>query len=153
MNGFSTKRRGAFAIDALMAIFVVSLGATAFMSFTPVTDRAQRIAREDAIASQLCNRFIEQMRLLKPKDVTQSTLTQLNLVNSMTSPGVYSFSNIPLDEASRYSPAQLLNNGTGTLEVVNLADNAKELRVTMTWRSTSGRARTLRSGTVLGGYR
>jgi len=153
MLGISKKRKGAFAVDALMAIFVVSLGAAAFMSFTPVTDRAQRLAREDAIATQLCNRFIEQIRLLKPKDITASTLSQLNLVHSVTSPGVYSFSNIPLDEASRYSPAQLLRNGTGTLVVVDMPDNAKRLEVTMTWTSASGKSRTLQTGTVLGGYR
>ena len=152
---FRKAKRGAFAVDALMAIFVVSLGAAAFMSFMPASDKAQRIAREDAVASQLCNRFLEQLRLLKPKDINFTTLSGLNLVDSYSQPGqsTYSFTNIPLDEASRYSPAQLLKGGTGTLTVVDLDNNAKELRVLMTWTSSSGKQRSIRSGTVLGGYR
>lgn len=138
-----------------MATFIVSMGAAAYMSLVPVTDRAQRLAREDALASQLCNRFIEQLRLLKPKDVNNSTLTQLNLVdpNSEPSSATYYFSHIPLDEASKYSPAQLLNNAVGTMKLVNLPDNAMEIRVTMTWKSASGKSRLLKTGTVLGGYR
>jgi hypothetical protein len=139
----------------MMAIFVVSLGATAFMSITPVTDRAQRLAKEDALATQLCNRFIEQLRLLKPKDRNNTTLTQLNLVDQYSEPyaGTYSFSHIPLDEASKYSPAELLKNGNGSLQIIQLPDNAKELRVTMTWTIASGKSRTLKTGTILGGYR
>jgi hypothetical protein len=148
------SKRGAFAIDALMAIFVVSLGAAAFMSVTPVTDRAQRLAREDATAAQLCNRMIEQLRLLRPKDINYSTLRSLNMVDqNQPSAGVYTFTNIPLDEASKYSPAQLLRDGTGTLTVVDLPDNAKELRITMTWTSSSKKSRSVQTGTVLGGYR
>lgn len=138
-----------------MATFVVSLGAAAYMTLVPVTDQAQRIAREDALASQLCNRFIEQLRLLKPKDVTYTTLTQLNLVDANSEPAsaTYYFSHIPLDDASKYSPAELLKNAVGTLRIVDLPDNAKELRVTMVWTSASGKSRSVKTGTILGGYR
>lgn len=149
------KQTGAFTIDALTAVFVVSLSAAAFYTLAPATDRAQRLSREDALATQLCGRFVEQLRLLKPADMNSSTLTQLNLIDSTIdgSAGLYSFTHIPLDEASKYSPAQLLKNGAGTLQIVQLSDNAKELRVTMTWTSAAGKARTIKSGTILGGYR
>lgn len=136
-----------------MAIFVVSLGAAAFTSYTSVTDRAQRVSREEAIATQLCNRFIEQVRLLRPRDVNYSTLSQLNLIDGQISANNFSFTHIPLDEASMYSPAQLLKDGQGQLTILDLPDNAKELRVVMTWKSSSGKSRQLRSGTILGGYR
>lgn len=149
------RKKGAFSIDALMATFIVSLGAAAFMSLVPVTDRAQRLAREDALASQLCNRFIEQLRLLKPKDINASTLTQLNLVDANSEPAsaTYYFSHIPLDDASKYSPAELLRNAVGTMKIYDLPDNAKELRVSMTWTSSSGKTRSIKTGTVLGGFR
>ncbi len=149
-----SKRLGSFSIDALTAIFVASLGAAALYTLVPMIDKSQVVAREDSIASQLCNRFIEQLRLLKPKDINFTTLRGLNLVDP--SPSVaptYSFTNIPLDDASKYSPAQTLKNATGTLTVVQLAGRAVELRVALSWKSTSGKTRSYQTGTILGGYR
>lgn len=152
-NRLCSKRRGALSIDAVTAVFVTALGAAAFFSLMPVVDRSQRISREESIALQLSNRMIEQLQLLKPSDIQASTLTQLSLIDEDQSSGPYSFTNIPLDEASLYSPAQALPDGTGTLNVVSLPNNSVALEVTLTWRSSSGRTRTIQTGTVLGGFR
>jgi len=153
LNPIQIRRRGAISIDALTAVFVTALGAAAFFSLIPVVDKSQKIGRQESIANQLCNRMIEQLQLLKPSDVQAATLTQLNLIDSGQTSPPYSFTNIPLDEASRYSPAQALPNGTGSLDVVSLPHGSVEARVTITWRSASGRTRTLQTGTVLGGFR
>ena len=147
------SRRGALSLDALMGVFVVSLGAAAFFSLMPVVDRSQRIAREESMATQLTNRMIEQLQLLKPSDVTSSTLSQLNLIDAGQTSSPFSFSSVPLDDASHYSPRQALRDGTGTLEVVSLPNNSTEVRVRIGWTSASGRARTVQSGVVLGGFR
>lgn len=146
-------RRGALSIDALTAVFVTALGAAAFFSLMPVVDRSQRIGREESIALQLSNRMIEQLQLLKPSDIQPSTLSQLSLIDAGQSSAPYSFTNIPLDEASQYSPAQALPNGAGSLNVVNLPNSSVALEVTLSWRSSSGRTRTIQTGTILGGFR
>lgn len=152
-NRSGSKRRGALSIDALTAVFVTALGAAAFFSLMPVVDRSQRIGREESIALQLSNRMIEQLQLLKPSDIQSSTLTQLSLIDEGQTSAPYSFTNIPLDEASQYSPAQALSEGTGSLNVVSLPNNSVALEVTLTWRSSSGRTRTIQTGTILGGFR
>lgn len=148
-----SRRRGAISIDALTAVFVTALSAAAFFSLIPVVDKSQKIGRQESVANQLCNRMIEQLQLLKPSDVQATTLTQLNLIDPGQISPPYSFTNIPLDEASRYSPAQALPSGTGTLDVVALPHGSIEARVMISWRSSSGRTRTLQTGTVFGGFR
>ncbi len=147
------RRPGSISIDALTAVFVTALGAAAYFSLVPVVDKAQHVAREESVATQLANRMIEQLQLLKPSDITASTLSQLNLIDQGQTSPPYTFSTIPLDQASRYSPREALPNGTGTLEVVSLANNTLELHVQIGWRSSSGRTRTLQSGLILGGFR
>lgn len=147
------RRNGVISIDALTAVFVTALGAAAFFSLVPVVDKSQRIGRQEAIAIQLSNRMIEQLQLLKPADVNPSVLSQLNLIDAGQSSPPYTFTNIPLDEASRYSPAQALPNGTGVLNVVQLPHNSVEVRVQISWQSSSGRQRTIQTGTILGGFR
>jgi type II secretory pathway pseudopilin PulG len=147
------RRRGALSLDALTAVFVTSLGAAAFFSLMPIVDRSQRMAREESVATQLTNRMIEQLQLLKPADVTASTLSQLNLIDADQTTSPYSFSSVPLDDASRYSPRQALREGTGTLEVLALPNNSAEVRIRIGWKSASGRARTVQSGVILGGFR
>lgn len=146
-------RRGALSIDALTAVFVTSLGAAAFFALMPQLDRSQRVAREESLATQLMNRMIEQLQLLKPSDVNVATLDQLNLIDHNQSSSPYSFSNIPLDDASMYSPRQALRNGTGRLDVIQLPYDTVEVRVRISWTSSSGQSRSVRSGVVLGGFR
>ena len=106
-----------------------------------------------AIAGNDANRMIEQLQLLKPSDVTASTLSQLNLIDSGQTAAPYTFTSIPLDHASQYSPRQALPNGTGTLDVIALPNSSVEVRVRIGWTSSSRRARTLQSGLILGGFR
>ncbi len=146
-------RKGSLSIDALTAVFVTALSAAAFFSLVPTVDRAQRVAREESIATHLMNRMIEQIQLLKPSDVNPATLSQLNLIDAGQSSTPYSFTNIPLDDASRYSPRTALPSGTGSLSITPQPYNSTEVRVRISWLSSSGRSRTLQSGVYLGGFR
>ncbi|MBX7133739.1 MAG: hypothetical protein K1X67_13785 [Fimbriimonadaceae bacterium] len=101
----------------------------------------------------MSQRLVEQLNLLKPSDITPQVLTGLNLIDSGQTQPPYSFSNIPLDQASRYSPSQALQNGTGSLAVTQLDAQSVRLDVTITWKSSKGKTMSVTTGTILGGYR
>ncbi|HRJ96442.1 MAG TPA: type II secretion system protein [Fimbriimonadaceae bacterium] len=149
----SRRRRGALLIDLMIAVFVVGFAALSFFSLFPTIARSHRIARDETVAQQMCVRLIEQLQLLKPSDVDSQTLTALNLIDTGQTASPYSFSHIPLDEASRYSPSQVLQNGRGTLTVTHLDANSVRLDVTIRWVSSKGKEMSVSSGTILGGYR
>lgn len=145
--------RGALLIDLLIAVFVLSVASLSFFSLFPTIARSQRIAKDETIAQQMSQRLVEQLNLLKPSDITPQVLTGLNLIDSGQSQAPYSFSNIPLDQASRYSPSQALQNGTGSLAVTQLDAQSVRLDVTITWKSSKGKTMSVTTGTILGGYR
>lgn len=145
--------RGALLIDLLIAVFVLSVASLSFFSLFPTIARSQRIARDETIAQQMSQRLVEQLNLLKPSDITPQVLTGLNLIDSGQTQPPYSFSNIPLDQASRYSPSQALQNGTGSLAVTQLDAQSVRLDVTITWKSSKGKTMSVTTGTILGGYR
>lgn len=147
------KKKGALFIEVLLGIFVMSLAAAAFYKLYPVLVRSERLAREESIAGQLSNRYIEHIQLLRPAELTASNLTQLQLIDTGQSSSPYSFSSIPLDQASGYSPARMLRNGTGVMTVTDVAGGSKLVRVTLSWTSASGKSRTFVTGTVLGNFR
>lgn len=147
------RRQGALLIDLLIAMFILSMAALSFFSLFPTIARSQHIAREETVAQQMCQRLIEQLQLLKASDITGPTLAAVNLIDAGQTASPYSFSHIPLDEGSRYSPAQVLRNGTGTLTVTPIDSQSVRLGVTIGWTSASGKAMSVSTGTIIGGYR
>lgn len=147
------RKRGALLIDLLIAVFVLSVASLSFFSLFPTIARSQRIARDETVAQQMSQRLVEQLNLLKPADITPEVLTGLNLIDTGQTQPPYSFSNIPLDQASRYSPSQALQNGTGTLAVTQLDAQSVRLDVTISWKSSKGKTMSVTTGTILGGYR
>lgn len=148
-----TKKRGALFIEVLLGIFVLSMGAAAMFSLFPTLTRAERISREESIAGQLSNRYLEHIQLLRPTELTRTNLSQLGLIDEGETELPYAFTHVPLDEASGYSPARMLRNGAGELDIDVLEDGSKLVTVTISWKSSSGISRSFRSGTVLGAYR
>lgn len=146
-------RRGGVFIESLVSIFVLGLGASAFFTLLPTLQKSKHIAGSHTKALQMANRMVEQVQLLRARDLTASTLTSLNLIDAGQTTSPYSFSRVPLDEASCYSPAQMLREGTGRMNVVTLASGSKRVEITISWRSESGRMASLTTGTVIGGYR
>ena len=147
------KRRGAIIIDCLMAVFVLGLGAASFYSLFPTYKRAETVAAQEAKASQMAARLVENLQLLHASNFTASTLSSLHLIDDGQTQPPYSFSHIPMDEASMYSPAQSLPNGTGSMAVTTLSGNSVRAVITITWRTPSGTTRSLTTGTIVGGYR
>ncbi len=147
------KTRGALLLDVLLAVFILSLAAISFYGLTPVIFRSRTMAKDNTAALQMANRLVEHIQLLKASDLKAPTLTALNLIDAGQSQQPYSFTHIPLDEASRYSPAQTLRNGTGSLTFTDLDSGAIRVNVQINWTSASGKASSVTTGTIIGGYR
>ena len=140
-------------IDSLVGLFVLVMGTLAYMSLTSITGRSQGISSEDSKAAQMTARLLEQVQLLKPADLNTQTLTSLNLIDSGQAGPPYTFTNIPLDEGTHYSPARTLRNGKGTLNLTNLQYGSVLVETTITWQAPTGKLKTYTAGTIIGGYR
>lgn len=147
------KNRGAILIDALVGLFILGMGAIAYYGLLPVIHRAHEIAQQDSKAAQIAARVTEQVGMLKPSEINATTLNQLNLIDANQAGQPWTFSHIPLDDGTSYSPAKVLRNGQGTITTTNLSNSSVLVNVTVTWSSPSGASRSFSTGTVVGGYR
>lgn len=140
-------------LDALVGVFVLAVGTMSVFSLVPTAQRAQSLATEEARAANMSTRMLEQLQQLKPSEINASVLTQLGLIDTGQGASPYSFAHVPLDDATGMSPAKALRGGAGSIAVTPIAANSVRIDLTMTWTSASGKARTLRSGTIVGGYK
>ena len=136
-----------------MGVVVLTLGAAAFFSLMPLIDKTKNVTREQHLALQMTNRMIDQLQMLKPAQFTPTYLSQLNLIDANQSQSPYSFSHIPLDESTRYSPAQALKNGTGTMTVTFIDSGSVMVTLNISWTSADKKSQQIQTGTVIGGYR
>ena len=153
---YSRKRRlraGALLIDVVIGIFMLVLATVALMSLYPVVMRGQEISSDETKAVQMTTRLIEHIQMLGVDDVNAKTLQSLNLIDVGQAFPPYSFTHVPLDEASMYSPAQVLNNAKGELTISTLPDGSKRIDVLLEYMSKSGVTRTIKTGTVIGAFR
>lgn len=146
------QRRGAVMLDSLIACMVLGMGAVGLYTMLPGIKQSQVRAAQEMRATQMANRFIEHIQLLKPANLTAPTLQQLSLIDPGQSSSPFTFTNIPLDDASGYSPAQALPDGRGFMTVSALGSGSQLVTVEIRWRSNAGE-RVYRTGTVVGGYR
>lgn len=140
-------------IDALIALIILSLAAVSFFSYFPVLQKTHELSEEEAKATQMAQKMCEHMQLFTPQTLSASTLTAAGLIDTGQTTSPYSFSNIPLDDTAKYSPSEALRNGTGSLEISDLSDNSKRVKVTITWTSETGKAKSVVMGTIIGGWR
>jgi Tfp pilus assembly protein PilV len=152
-RGKRTKLTGTIMLDTLMAVFALSLGAAAFFALMPQVDRLERLARQNAVALHVATRMIDQLQMMKGNTITAANLTALNLITSGQTQSPYSFSTIPVDNATNYSPAETLKNGTGTLTVTPIDNGSVLCTVEIDWTSDAKKTEKLVTGTVIGGYR
>jgi hypothetical protein len=136
-----------------MAVFILGLGAAAYFSLQPTMKQSQLLAQEEAKAIQMAHRMIEHVQLMRPVDVNYTNLKDLGLIDSSPASSPYSFSNVPLDDATNYSPSKALRNGQGQLSVTPIDAGSVRLDITIAWTSSSGRTRSLTTGAIIGGYR
>jgi len=129
------------------------MGAAGFYGLMPVIHRSHEIAQQESRAAQIAARVTEQVAMLKPTDLTAATLGQLKLNDPNQGNQPWTITHIPLDDGTDYSPAKVLKSGTGTISTSNIAQGSVLVTVTIAWKSPSGKARSLTTGTVVGGYR
>lgn len=149
----SRRRRGSILLDALIGMFILVVATLSYLSLTVVTHKSQVISKDESRAAQLAGRLIEQVQLLTTRDVNVKTLTALNLVDYGSTGSPYSFTNIPLDEGTRYSPARVLTQGKGVLTVTKLANDSLRVVATISWKSKTGVSKSYTTGTIIGSYR
>ncbi len=141
-------------IDSLIGAMVLGVAAVAFFALLPILHATELRAKQETQAVQMATRLIEHIQLLKPQNLNAATLTDLSLIDEgqLAKAPPYSFSRIPLDEGSLYSPAQTLPQGTGTLDIVEIEGGSKRVDIVIRWKSKGGWG-TVKNGTVVGGYR
>lgn len=139
-------------LDVLMGVFTVTLLAVGIFSLLPTVHRSHDIADEESKAVLLANRMLEHLQLLTPSTMEGEILHKLNLIESWGD-GKYHFSHTPLDEGSRYSPATSLNKGYGFFTQTDLPGGSVLVNLEIGWTSHSGQNRSIRTGTIVGGYR
>lgn len=140
-------------LDSLVALFLLVMAATAFFSAFPLVRKAQWSSQEESAAGLVASRMIEHLQMLRAREITAENLMALNLVDGPPDGNQFSFTNVPLDQGSRYSPSTMLRNGTGTFTVENIGTGSRRIVMTIRWTSASGAQRELVTGTVIGGYR
>lgn len=147
------RRRGTLLMDVVIGMFLLMLAAAGLLSLFPVLKRSESMSRHESRAVQIANRMLEHIQMLRPTDVTPEALAQLNLIDEGQTESPYEFTNVPLDEASLYSPAQALRSGQGKFWVEDLPDGSKKITLVVSWLSESGVRRQVRTGTIIGAYR
>ena len=147
------RNRGALLIDVLIGMVMLVLSTLALMSLFPVIMRGQHISEDQSKAVQMVSRLIEHLQMLPADDLNAETLTSLNLIDAGQTFPPYSFTHIPLDEASMYSPAQVLRDANGTINVTPLPDGSARVDILLTYTSEAGTAQQIQTGTIVGSFR
>ncbi len=146
--------RGNVVLDSMLGTLVLGIGAVSFFSVYPMLHQSQLHAQEQSKAVQMATRLVEHIQLLPPQNLEANVLSDLNLIDEgqRSSLPPYSFSRIPLDQASLYSPAQALSQGQGTMTIENLPTGSRRVTVEVRWKTNGGWG-SVKTGTIVGGYR
>lgn len=146
-------RRGSLLIDVVVGSFLLAMLAISTMSLLPVLKRGEIASKRRSQAVQMVTRMLEQIQMLRATDITPATLTKLNLIDAGQSAQPFSFTHVPMDEASRYSPAQVLRGADAKLTYSSFTDGSVKVMVTLSYQSEAGKTQTVQSGTVVGSFR
>jgi Tfp pilus assembly protein PilV len=144
------SQRGIALFEVLVASVMLVAGALAYFTLVPLIHRSQQMARHQSTAIQIANRMIEHLLLLRSTTLTADNLANLNLIERGQTQPPYSFKHLPMDDGWQYSPARVLPNGSGTMNVTTLANGATMVVIDITWTERAGGNRTYRTGTILG---
>ncbi|MBS1707495.1 MAG: hypothetical protein JSS65_02105 [Armatimonadetes bacterium] len=146
-------RRGSLLVDVVVGSFLLGMLAITTMSLLPVLKRGEIASRRRSQAMQMVTRMLEQVQMLHATDISTATLSKLNLIDSGQTTQPFSFTHVPMDEASRYSPAQVLRDADAKLSYTALTDGSVKVMVTIKYTSEAGKTQTVNSGTVIGSFR
>jgi len=152
-SAYSRRTRGALLLDVLIGIFMLLIATLGFLSLFPVVKRSQVASQQESAAILIANRMLEHLQMLRAQDVNITALSQLNLIDPGQSGDVLSFTHVPLDEASRYSPAQALKDGQGQMTITQLSSGSVKIDLVVSYKSPWGSTKQIATGTIIGGYR
>lgn len=140
--------RGFSLIEVLFAIFLASICAMILAASMPVANNSRARADLYNKATSLAQKQLEAISGLGYANATPAQLKSFNLIDSATPVGTntYSFSNV--DIAQLDNPAQVLPNGSGTVEVSQVDLDLRKVVVTVNWVDR-GRNRSLKLGTLI----
>ena len=147
------RNRGALLVDVMLGIFMLVIATLTLMSLFPMIMRGEKMSKDETMAIQMVSRLIEHLQMLPADDLNAQTLTSLNLIDAGQTFPPYSFTHIPLDEASMYSPAQVLRDANGTINVTPLPDGSARVDLLLTYTSESGKTEQIKTGTIVGSFR
>lgn len=140
-------------MDVLIGMFLLVMTSLSVLSLFPVIKRSEQMSTEESKAIQMSNRLIEHIQMLPANDITVANLTALNLIDAGQTTQPLSFTHVPLDEASRYSPAQALRDADAELTFAQITGGSVRVLVTMTYTTDTGFTKTINTGTVVGDFR
>ncbi|MCH8979834.1 MAG: hypothetical protein IH945_11420 [Armatimonadetes bacterium] len=147
------RNRGALLIDVLIGMVILVFATLTLMSLIPVIQRGEMMSEDQSKAIQMVSRLVEHVQMLPADDLNVQTLTSLNLIDQGQAFPPYSFTHIPLDEGSMYSPAQVLQDANGTINVTPLPDGSARVDILLTYTSKSGKTEQIQTGTIVGSFR
>jgi hypothetical protein len=149
----ASRQQGLVLLDVLVGVFILALIASGIFSLLPAITRSQEMGDDQAKATQLAMRMVEQLQQLKVTELTPQTFAALNLVDAGQAASPYSFKDVALDSSTGYSPAKALRQADARFWVVPIDSGAARIDVQITWKSASGRTVTHKTGTIIGGYK
>lgn len=128
------RKRGYTLIEVLFAVFMVLICAMIVAATMPISNVSRTKAQDLQRAMSIAQKELEAIQGEGFSGISASALANDNLLDSSTaiSPNTYSFTNT--DSANYDSPAQLLTNGTGTVQITQVNLNMVQVVVTVKWR-------------------
>lgn len=137
------RRKGGYTlIEVLFAVFLVLICAMIVTATMPVSNVSRTKAQDLQRAMSIAQKELEAIQGQGFSGVNANGLANNNLIDSSTpivvgtNSNTYSFTNT--DSANYDSPAQLLTNGTGTVQITQVNLNMVQVVVTVKWRDRIG---------------
>lgn len=140
-------------VDTMCALFILAMATLAMFAAMPVAAASQRMSADQAQATYMASKYIEQLQFLKTTDLNVTTLSSLNLIDANQTTLPYSFANVPLDNGSYYSPSSRLKGAVATINFTPIDAGSVRAVVTIRWRTPRNVNQSITTGTIIGGYK
>lgn len=125
------SKRGAGLVDVIATIALLSAVGVVFATTFSAGYSCLGQAREYKIAASIAQQKIEQLRSMNYESLNYSLLHSAGVIDSSPTVSPYSFTQVD-------NVGSQLCMGTGTLEIVDVSSDVKQVRVIVNWRSKSG---------------
>lgn len=149
---YPNRRRRAFTlVDVIFSVLLLAMSSLTVAALIPTMARGQHMSDETSKATQIAAKEIELLRLVGYDNLTRERLEELGLIDVTEEPDM-TFSTLPEDHAMGFSPASVLRDGRGVVEVYDVDPVVREVVVTVYWTSAAGKPRSVSLTTMVGKY-